>query len=517
MLAAGDDVDVHLAHLIADAADIELGGGKCLLDPLRDAVDQSGDFSVKFGVELMEVFDIGGDLWHDQEPREKCVIFQPDLAAIDSGEVVGARGEALIELKCHGGQRSQEAGKCKSGARKTLRADGDVAMQSGMAGLIIVPRARIFHGHDWVYASDVKKAFGNPQPGDVVSLKDFRDRPLGSAIYNPQSQIVARRFSRRGQDLDEDFFTRRIEQALAFRKMRGVDERLCRVVWSESDGIPGVVIDRYDDVVVLQTLTLGMDMRLEPLVAAIRAVLEPKCVILRNDSPIRRAEGLELSISMARGEAPGAFPVQVNGLTYEIDPYDGQKTGLYLDQLDAHAEVAAMAAGKRVLDVFCNQGGFALAAAKAGAQKVTAVDISAPAADAARKNAELNGVEIDVITENAFDFLKKAKPDYDLIVLDPPSFTKNKKTLNDAMRGYKEIHLRALKLLPKGGLLSTFCCSHHASRELFLQNLVSASVDAKKTIRLVAEHGQRADHPILPAIPETGYLKGFTVEVIPSR
>jgi 23S rRNA (cytosine1962-C5)-methyltransferase len=209
--------------------------------------------------------------------------------------------------------------------------------------------------------------------------------------------------------------------------------------------------------------------------------------------------------------------VRANGLDFEVDLLDGQKTGLYLDQLQSHAEVAAMAKGKRVLDCFTNQGGFALACAAAGAEKVTAVDVSAAACEAARRNARLNNLQIEVIEHNVFDFLKHAAPEYDLIILDPPSFTRNKKTLMDAMRGYKEIHLRSLKLLEKGGILSTFCCSHHATRELFLDNLAEASVDAKKTLRLTAEHRQRADHPVLITIPETGYLKGFTVEVIASR
>src|SRR5690606_19870697 len=197
--------------------------------------------------------------------------------------------------------------------------------------------------------------------------------------------------------------------------------------------------------------------------------------------------------------------------------FDGQKTGLYLVQLEYHVYVARLAKGKRVLNCFTNQCAFALACAKAGAAKVTTVDVSATACEAARKNAERNGLEIEVLEHNVFDFLKHAKPEYDLIILDPPSFTRNKKTLSDAMRGYKEIHLRSLKLLDKGGILSTFCCSHHASRQLYLDNLVDASVDAKKSLRLVQEHSQRADHPILISIPETGYLKGFTVEVIASR
>jgi len=386
-----------------------------------------------------------------------------------------------------------------------------------MAGLIIAPRARVFHGHDWVYATEIKKAFGNPQPGDVVTLKDFRDRPMGSAIYNPQSQIVARRFSRRKQDLDVDFFQRRISQAIEHRRRIGIDETLCRIVWSESDGIPGLIVDRYGDHLCVQTLTLAMDLRRNIIRDALVSVLSPVSIVLRNDSPVRKAEGMEPEIGMLHGQNPGAFRVRANGLDFEVDLVDGQKTGLYLDQLQAHAEVAKLAHGKRVLDCFTNQGGFALACAAAGAAKITAVEISSAACEAARRNAELNGLEIEVIEHNVFDFLKHAAPEYDLIVLDPPSFTRNKKTLMDAMRGYKEIHLRSLKLLEKGGILSTFCCSHHASRELFLDNLAEASVDARKTLRLIHEHRQRADHPVLVTIPETGYLKGFTVEVIASR
>jgi 23S rRNA (cytosine1962-C5)-methyltransferase len=387
-----------------------------------------------------------------------------------------------------------------------------------MPGLIIAPRARIFHGHEWVYATEIKKSFGDPQPGDVITLKDFRDRPLGSAIFNPASQIVARRFSRRRQDLDADFFLRRIRQAINLRReLPGIDETLARLVWSESDGIPGLIVDRYGDHLCVQTTTLAMDMRIDLIRDALVELLAPKSITLRNDSPSRKAEGMEQSISLIHGENPGSFTVEANGINFEIDLIDGQKTGLYLDQLRAHAEVAALSKGLRVLDCFTNQGGFALACAKAGSAKVTAVDISGAACAAARKNATLNSLEIDVIEANVFDFLKSAQPEYDLIILDPPSFTKNKKTLMDAMRGYKEIHLRALKLLEKDGILSTFCCSHHASRELFLENLADASVDAKKSLRLLTEHSQRPDHPVLITLPETSYLKGFTSRVIATR
>ena len=386
-----------------------------------------------------------------------------------------------------------------------------------MAGLVIQPRARIFHGHEWVYSSEVKKTFGDPVPGDVVTLKDFRDRPLGSAIYNPQSQIVARRFSRRKQDLDHNFFARRISQSINYRREISISPALARLVWSESDGLPGLIVDAYGDHLVMQTLTLAMDQRREIIRDALMEVLKPTSIVLRNDSPFRKAEGLEPKIEMLHGDNPGPFTVTANDIEYEVDLLDGQKTGLYLDQLESHAVVARMAKGKRVLDCFANQGGFALTCSAAGATSVTAVDISQTACEAARNNALHNDIDIEIIESNVFDFLKNAEPDYDLIILDPPSFTRNKKTLNDAMRGYKEIHLRALKLLSKGGILCTFCCSHHASRELFLENLASASVDAKRTLRMIAEHGQRGDHPIMVNLPETSYLKGFTVEVIPSR
>ncbi|MGA0845743.1 MAG: class I SAM-dependent rRNA methyltransferase [Luteolibacter sp.] len=386
-----------------------------------------------------------------------------------------------------------------------------------MAGLIIAPRARIFHGHEWVYATEIKKTFGAPQAGDVITLKDFRDRPLGSAIYNPNSQIVARRFSRRRQDLDLDFFRRRIAQAVEYRSRAGIDDRLCRLVWSESDGIPGLIVDRYGEHLSVQTLTLAMDQRRDLIRDALVEILNPDSIVLRNDSPVRKAEGMDIEIALIHGSNIGTFQVESSGIRYEVDLLDGQKTGLYLDQLQAHAEVAKLAKGRRVLDCFSNQGGFAMACAAAGAEKVTAVDISGSACAAARKNAQMNGFEIDVIEENVFDFLKNASPDYDIIVLDPPSFTRNKKSLGDAMRGYKEIHLRALKMLEKGGILSTFCCSHHASRELFLDNLAAAAVDAKKSLRILAEHHQRADHPILVNLPETGYLKGFTVELVAGR
>ncbi len=386
-----------------------------------------------------------------------------------------------------------------------------------MPGLVVKPRSRIFHGHDWVYASEIKKSFGDPQPGDVISLKDFKDKPLGSAIYNPLSQIVARRFSRRKQDLDLPFFLRRLQLALSLRERLPVEPSLCRLVWSESDGLPGLIVDRYDNHLVVQTLTRAMDQRLDIIIEALCELLSPATVIVRNDSPMRKAEGLEPVNFVAHGDDPDPVRIESGKLHFEATLLAGQKTGLYLDQLDAYERIASLAQGKRVLDCFSNQGGFALACARAGAAAVTSVDISSEAVDAVKRNAGLNNVMVKAVAANAFDYLKNCDEQYDLIILDPPSFTRSKKALGDAMRGYKEIHLRSLKLLAHDGYLATFSCSHHVSRELFLSNVRDAAVDARKTLRLVESHAQRSDHPILPSIPETEYLKGFTFQLLPGR
>ncbi len=389
-----------------------------------------------------------------------------------------------------------------------------------MAGLVIKPRSRILHGHDWVYASEVLKAFGSPQDGEVVSLKDGRDQLLGSAIYNSKSQIIARRISRQRQDLDLDFFQRRLKQALDYRTRRGCDPKLGRLVWSESDGLPGVIVDRYGEHLVVQTLTLAMDLKKDVLVQALQALFAPRSIVERNDAPIRKAEGMELHTGMLAGEPPESFEIVVQGLRFEVDLLRGQKTGFYLDQLPNYAAVAAHAKGRKVLDCFANQGAFALACAQAGATQVQAVEISEECVDQVRRNATRNGLKVEAYAVNAFDMLKdleRQEARYDLIVLDPPSFTKTKGKLNDAMRGYKEIHLRALKLLNPDGMLATFCCSHHVSREIFMEMINESAVDARKTLRQIEAYSQGADHPIITTLPETEYLKGWLFELAPGR
>jgi 23S rRNA (cytosine1962-C5)-methyltransferase len=406
-----------------------------------------------------------------------------------------------------------------------------------MAGIVVKPRARILHGHDWVFSGEVLKVFGNPADGDVISLKDGKDRLIGSAIYNSKSQIVARRFSRRKQDLDFDFFQRRIAQAMEYRERRGVNPRLCRVVWSESDGLPGVIVDRYSDNLVLQTLTLAMDMRKALIVEALKnnfsRATAPvaggasaggapalQTIIERNDAPVRRAEGMEPRVGVLFGEPRGDTEIEVAGLRLTTDLMSAQKTGLYLDQLANYETVASYAAGRRVLDCFTSQGAFALRCAKAGATAVTAVEESASSLAAARRNAERNGVEVNWIEQDVFAFLRAAEKneaEFDLIILDPPSFTKTKGGLRDALRGYRELHVRAFKLLSKDGVLATFSCSHHVTETIFDQTIADALVDARRSARRLRRFEQALDHPVLPTLPETEYFKGVLLEMMPGR
>jgi 23S rRNA (cytosine1962-C5)-methyltransferase len=409
-----------------------------------------------------------------------------------------------------------------------------------MPGIVVKPRARILHGHDWVFASEVLKVFGKPADGDVISLKDGKDHLIGSAIYNSKSQIVARRFSRRKQQLDLDFFKRRIAQASEYRDRRDVDPKLRRVVWSESDGLPGIIIDRYGDHFVLQTLTLAMDMRKDLIADAMEDVfcrasaslagadrlaggapaLQSFTIIERNDAPVRKAEGLEFRTGVLRGIAPSQIEIEIEDVKFQVDLLHGQKTGFYLDQKHSYGIVAGLAPERRVLDCFTNQGAFALSCARAGASRVTGVEESPENIAAAKRNAVRNNLTAQWIEQDVFQFLHaaaKAGTQYDLIVLDPPSFTKTKSGLRDALRGYRELHMRAFKLLSKGGLLATFSCSHHVSDMAFSQTITDALVDARRSARRLRRFEQAPDHPVLPTIPETEYFKGLLLEMMPGR
>ncbi|MFC5049293.1 class I SAM-dependent rRNA methyltransferase [Rubritalea spongiae] len=388
-----------------------------------------------------------------------------------------------------------------------------------MAGLIIKPRSRIFHGHEWVYASEIQKTLGDPQAGDLIQLKDFRDRPLGTAIFNPNSQVVARRISRRKQKLDLEFFERRAQQAIELRQRhsKSIDLNICRLIDAESDGLPGLIVDCYNEHLVLQLLTPAMVMQRDLIVAALLKLLSPRSIVLRNDSPLLVDEGVEPEITVLHGQLTEPFQLNLNGLLVEIDVFNQQSPLLPVDRIHTSKDLAPLMKDKRVLEVFCGHGVLSLSSAVAGAIQVTAVDASIDAINAVTRNAELNDVKVDALRHNPFDFLKHHDEKYDSIILNPSFLIKNKKTLNEALRNYRELHQRCLQLLNRDGVLSTFCDSHHISRDAFLHNVVQASVDAKCSLRLLRSYHQNLDHPVLPSIPETDHFKGFSFELAPSR
>ena len=374
---------------------------------------------------------------------------------------------------------------------------------------------RLLAGHPWVYAGEIAKMSGEPAEGDEVDIRDNKERFLGRGLLNTKSQITVRRFTTQKEELDKAFFRRRIEAAARAR----VHNSTFRVVFSEADLLPGLILDKYDDCVVLQALTLGIDRRKSWIVEIVRELFQPKAIIERNDVPVRKLEGLPETKGVLWGETDGKVRLQFAEFSIEVNLLEDQKTGFFLDQRENYAIVASHCGGRRVLDCFSYHGGFALAAAKAGTASVEAVEISEPATQRARQNAELNGLtgKIEFICANAFDVLKKydtEKRQFDVIILDPPTFTRTKQNVNDALRGYKEINLRALKMLPPGGLLATFTCSHHINADLFKAVIVDAAADARKPVRLVKALTQSADHPILPAVPETEYLRGYLLQVM---
>lgn len=382
-----------------------------------------------------------------------------------------------------------------------------------MAGVIVKPRSRILHGHDWIYHSEVLRVYGEPTDGDCVAIRDSRERFLGLGMFNGRSPIRVRRYTRDKQVLDLELVAQRIRAAIAFRQSTSVTERPHRLFWSESDGLPGLVVDRYNETLVLQTITPTLD-RIKSEIAALLVELTgaEAGVWERNDSQGRVAEGLPLVKGPILGNPPRYVRFCTAGVEFEADLLEGQKTGFYLDQLDAYAAVSAHAAGRRVLDCFANQGGFALACARAGAAKVVAVESGAEAMERLERNAIANALSVKTVRSDVFGYLRTAArgPErFDLIVLDPPSFSKGRGTHHAALRGYHELHLRAARLLDPGGLLATFSCSHSVSASEFLQCVAAGAWDAGCTFRVLERFAQPPDHPYLPHLPETEYLKGF--------
>jgi 23S rRNA (cytosine1962-C5)-methyltransferase len=384
------------------------------------------------------------------------------------------------------------------------------ALSSGLR-VTISPRgvSRLKDGHVWVYRSDIVSADGVPA-GSLVAVTDQRGKSLGTALYSNASQIAIRMISR-GQVSDFSSLLReRIERAIAYREGIVRDSDAYRVIFSEGDFLPGLIVDRYNDVLSLQILTQAMDSEAvrQTLISELTDRLHPASIVERVDPRVRELEQLPpRSTGLLQGEKT-ATTFTMNGVRFHYDACEGQKSGAFLDQRENYAAAAQYAHGE-ALDVFCYQGGFALHLAGQCSQ-VTGVDSSRPALEVADQNAALNQREIEWIEANAFDLLKDYAASgrrYDAIVLDPPAFAKSKRELDSAMRGYKELNLRALKMLNTGGILVSCSCSYHVGQADFLEILGDAARDARRTLRLLEVRGQAKDHPVLLNVPETGYLK----------
>ena len=399
--------------------------------------------------------------------------------------------------------------------------------------------AWVQNGHPWIYEGEVIRAENSegvrlmdPENGALFDALSENGRYLGTGFISLQSKIRLRIISTNANDrFDEAFFRRRIRYALDYRKaVMPEDLSACRLIYGESDGFPGLTIDRFNDLLSAEVLSLGTDLRKDMIYRLLMEELQKDGVQIRglyerNEAQIRTLEGLPVYkgwYDFGDGKDPGTPVTEIteNGIRYEVDVENGQKTGFFLDQKYNRLAVAGLSKGKRVLDCFTHTGSFALNAARGGASHVTAVDISGTAIEMARKNAERNGLKdvMDFVTADVFDLLPeyigKGQHPFDLIILDPPAFTKSRKTVKNAERGYKEINLRAMQLLPRGGFLATASCSHFMSHELFEKMLKSAARDAGVTLKQIEVRSQAPDHPILVNVPETEYLKFYLFQVV---
>jgi 23S rRNA (cytosine1962-C5)-methyltransferase len=369
---------------------------------------------------------------------------------------------------------------------------------------------RIVGGHPWVFSNEVRETHGSPAIGDVVELLTAGGISLGIGLYNPHSLIAFRLLSQSIEEIDTEFFRSRLARALDLRQTLYPDSATYRLVHGEGDFLPGLIIDRFNEYCVVQTHSHGMDLRLPMICDALQSVVAPKGIIERNESPMRTLEQLPLKKGVLRGEA-GTTTITMDGLKYRVDVLEGQKTGFFLDQRENRSAIARFSKKAEVLDCFCNDGGFSLSAARGGATAVTGLDSSEEAVRNAAENASLNGLsgvrfeQADIF--EALPALAKKEAKFDLVILDPPSFTRSRKNVQTAKKGYKELHTGAFKLVKKGGTLATASCSHHIEPEVFLSIVDETARKGGRRIQLLEWRGAAPDHPTLPAVPETRYLK----------
>ncbi|WP_273333266.1 class I SAM-dependent rRNA methyltransferase [Dictyoglomus turgidum] len=370
---------------------------------------------------------------------------------------------------------------------------------------------KVVRGNPWIYDNEILKIEGDFLPGDVVDIYDVSKSFIGRGFINPNSKIRIRILTRKEEEIDKEFFRERILKAWEYRK-KVVDTDSCRVVFAEADFLPGLIVDKFSDILVIQTLTLGIDRFKEVIVEVLDEIFQPKGIYERNDVSVRELEGLPQVKGFLKGNFDTKVEIVENGIKVIVDLENGQKTGYFLDQRENRASLRGLVDGAEVLDVFCYTGGFSLHALKYGASKVVAVDSSGIALEIAKENAKLNGFmdRIEFIEENAFDLLRRFHKEgrsFDVVILDPPAFAKSSKNIDGALRGYKEINLRAMKIVRDGGFLITCSCSQHITRDLFEKVIESASFDANRLLRLVEFRYQAKDHPILLSHPESLYLK----------
>lgn len=384
-------------------------------------------------------------------------------------------------------------------------------------------------GHPWIYAQEIISKSTEPENGALVDALSENGRYLGTGLYSRESKIGLRLISRNANDrFDAEFWKRRIRYAWDYRRtVMGGDVSCCRVIFGEADGFPGLTVDRFSNILVTQTLSVGMERLKDVIFPLLAEVLRESGeridgIYERNDVAIRALEGLEQGkgwYELPGEEHPQSTVTEIceNGIYYAVDFENGQKTGFFLDHKYNRLAVARLAKGRRVLDCFTHTGSFALNAARGGAEHVTAVDVSESAVEMARENARRNGLEdrMDFVAADVFDLLPEVKKgEYDFIILDPPAFTKSRRTVGRAEKGYKEINLRALKALPRGGYFVTASCSHFMPSELFVKMLRSAAQDANVELRQIEARQQAPDHPILWNVPETDYLKFYIFQVV---
>ena len=369
---------------------------------------------------------------------------------------------------------------------------------------------RIVAGHQWVFSNEVKSIRGDPVSGDLVELLRYDDKFLGLGFFNPHSLIAFRFLTNQEEEISAQFFERRILDALQLRKRFYPQEETFRLVHGESDFLPGLVIDKYNEYLSVQALSFGMDQRMPMICDVLEAQFHPKAIVERNDSPLRTLEHLPLRKKALRG-TPEVTIINEDSCKFKVDVLNGQKTGFFLDQRENRNSIRAYVAGGEVLDCFCNEGAFSIHAALSKARSVIGIDISEQAIANARVNATLNATSnLTFETLDVFDALKQhdeSHKRFDVVILDPPSFTKSKKTVATAIHGYREINTLALRLINRGGFLISSSCSHHITQESFLSMIIASASRAKRSVQMVEFGGAGPDHPIIPAMPETQYLK----------